>query len=190
MKIWMTPAEERAFRGFLAPATGYLEFGCGGSTVAAATTLTGRVVAVESAPEWLDSVRAGLAEADVTASVSLRHADIGPVSAGGYPSDRSRVADWPRYHSAVWAEEPAGGFDLFLVDGRFRVACFVQCVLRGRPDALILFHDYAPRPQYHVVAELAREVFREGDLSAFVRRADFNVSAALDLLERHRIAAG
>jgi predicted O-methyltransferase YrrM len=190
MNIWMTPAEEQAFRGFLAPATGYLEFGCGGSTVAAASMVKGRVVAVDSAPEWLDSVRAGLADANVTAAVTLRHADIGPVSAGGYPSDRSRVADWPRYHSDVWADEPAGAFDLFLVDGRFRVACFAQCVLRGRPDALILFHDYAPRPQYHVVADLAREVFREGDLSGFMRRADFDVTTALDLLERHRIVTG
>lgn len=186
----MSAAEERAFRAFLTPDMSCLEFGCGGSTVAAATAIRGRLVSIDSSPEWLATVRQALATAEVTADVALRHVDIGPVGEAGYPAGVSRQADWARYHSDVWAEEPAEAFDLFFVDGRFRVACFLQCVLRGRADAVILFHDYAPRSGYHVVSPFAREVFREETLSGFVRRPDLDRAAALDLLARHRHSAG
>ena len=190
MKVWMTEPEERAFRNLLAPAVNVLEFGCGGSTVVAATSITGRLVSIDSSADWLGKVRTALTEALPTASVSLRYVDIGPTKEGGYPVDTARYTDWPNYHGQVWDDESANDFDLFVVDGRFRVACFVQTVLRCRTDAVIVFHDYAPRPSYHVVERLAREIYREQALSAFVRRNDFETGAARDILLAHRYVSG
>ena len=67
---------------------------------------------------------------------------------------------WRAYHEGVWAEPEASRADLYLVDGRFRVACFMQTLLHASPDALVAIHDFAKRPQYHVVQEVARERHR------------------------------
>ena len=50
-------------------------------------------------------------------------------------------------------------FDVYFVDGRFRVACvcaaFLHASKLGRTDVSVLMHDYRERPEYHVVQEFA-----------------------------------
>ncbi|MAO75600.1 MAG: hypothetical protein CL699_04770, partial [Chloroflexi bacterium] len=55
------------------------------------------------------------------------------------------------YTSSIWnrAEKP----DVVLIDGRFRVACFLKSLLHAPPNTVILFDDYINRPHYHVVEE-------------------------------------
>ena len=57
-----------------------------------------------------------------------------------------------------------------LVDGRFRVACFLKMLKSMAPQDLnstqILIHDYE-RPEYHVIEEFAELVGRRGRLALF-----------------------
>ena len=85
----------------------------------------------------------------------------------------------------MWDDPRNAAGDLYLIDGRFRVACFTQVLLHAGDDALVAFHDYAPRPHYHRIADIAREVLRVNDLSVFLRRRDFDRQAAVHLLEDH-----
>jgi hypothetical protein len=52
---------------------------------------------------------------------------------------------WPNYSSA-----DIGTPDTILIDGRFRVACGLQCCIK-HPNATILMHDFTNRPEYHVL---------------------------------------
>ena len=162
----MRRAETRLLESFLSCSDRFLEFGSGGSTVLAANAVSTSVVSVDSSLAWIDRVRAACDREGARVAPHLVHADIGPVRKWGYPVDPA--TDWTAYHSAVWSHDGAADADLYLVDGRFRVACFMQIVLRARRSAIIGVHDFASRPQYHVMNEVARETARADDLSFFV----------------------
>jgi hypothetical protein len=87
----------------------------------------------------------------------------------------------------IWLNPEASRADLYLVDGRFRVACFMQIILHAHPDALIAIHDFANRPQYHVIYDVAREIAVRENLSVFVRRPDCNPIRALAILNKHAL---
>src|SRR5208283_3476786 len=93
-----------------------------------------------------------------------------PTATWGDPKDSSARDKWPSYHNKIWTNPAASDADLYLVDGRFRVACFMQIVLNCEPDALIVFHDFAGRKNYHVVREVAREIAIGEELSVFQPR--------------------
>lgn len=43
----------------------------------------------------------------------------------------------------------------------------MQLLLRCRPDALLLVHDFGSRPQYHAIRDVAQEIALVEDLSLF-----------------------
>jgi hypothetical protein len=85
----------------------------------------------------------------------------------------------------MWSDPRLAQADLYLIDGRFRLACFAQALLRCREGAFIAFHDYASRPHYHLGASLAREVVRVDDLSIFMRSPAFDREHALRFIAQH-----
>lgn len=64
--------------------------------------------------------------------------------------------------------------DLVLIDGRFRLACFLHSQLAAETGTPILFDDYTNRPQYHLVEEFCPIEQSEG------RQVLFSVPAELD----------
>jgi hypothetical protein len=163
----MSGAEVRLFESFARRSAKYLEFGAGGSTCLAARHVKESVLSVDCSEQWINEVAAHCRESQAAIQPCFIYADIGPVGEWGYPVDSSRRSEWPSYFTRVWADQRASASDLFLVDGRFRVACFAQIVLHCDAGAVILFHDFASRRQYHVVKEIAREIAIAEDLSVF-----------------------
>jgi hypothetical protein len=84
----------------------------------------------------------------------------------------------------MWDLKGTDNADLYLIDGRFRVACFMETLMRCKPDAVLLMHDYAPRPEYHVVEQFARPFMVCSTLYAFIRRGNFNRTKAGETLAR------
>ncbi len=187
MQPFMTAGETSLLDSFLKCAEHYVEFGAGGSTCFASRRVKASVTAVDSSREWLDKVASFCAETTTPVQPRLVLADIGPTGDWGFPADESHIASWPDYHEAVWKHPAAKDSDFFLVDGRFRMACFMQILLRCRPDALIAIHDFSTRPQYHIVNEFARRVAWERDLSIFLPRPDRSESQVRALLEQFRL---
>jgi len=64
--------------------------------------------------------------------------------------------------------------DLVVIDGRFRVACFLHSLLAAEAGTPILFDDYTNHPRYHLVEEFCPIEQSEG------RQALFSVPAELD----------
>ncbi len=180
----MTEREIRLFESFLAQSTTYLEFGSGGSTFLATRLVKQRVVSVDSSEKWLADVGAACAAAGHAVTPDLVFEDIGPVGDWGAPTDIASEDLWPNYYSGVWQKRPVDDTDLYLVDGRFRVACFASIVRRCRPDAVILIHDFDSRPHYHPVTTIARRIAGVDDLAVFVPADGRRASAVDALLER------
>ena len=190
LPIAMTPEEATLLASLLACSRRYLEFGAGGSTCLAAMTVAESVVAIDSSRQWLDRVAAICADDAYRCKPVLVHADIGPLQDWGWPRDESQRSSWPNYHEAIWSHAAVTDTDTYLIDGRFRIACFMQAALRCRADALIIVHDFANRPNYAEVRQVAREVACAGNLSAFVRRHDFDAGVASAILEKRRFDPG
>ncbi len=184
MHLAMAPEEALMLGGMLRGTARYLEFGAGGSTVLAAHLVQGSITTVDSSTEWLDRVAAAC-PATSRARLTLHHADIGPVGEWGVPLDPALAPCWPCYHEDVWTRQEAAAPELVLVDGRFRIACAIQALLRTAPGTPVLLHDYPERPHYHVLERLAKPVVATRSLVAFTRRVDFDAALAQAMLAAH-----
>jgi hypothetical protein len=162
----MSAEEEALFLSFVKNSRDYVEFGTGGSTFVASNNVENSILSVDSSQEWLDQV--SIACTLSRTKPDLKFIDIGPTKEWGFPSDTSQKTRWPDYHSTIWEIPRSVDADLYLVDGRFRVACFAQIVLHCKPTAIIGIHDFSSRPAYHCVREIAREIATAGDMSFFL----------------------
>lgn len=183
MHIVMSEPEQALLLAFIRNSQRYVEFGSGGSTVLAAQYVGERIVSVDSDRAWLEKAAAACAPHRL--QPELVAADIGPTGAWGFPTDESTRPRWPGYHEDIWSRPGTAEADLYLVDGRFRVACFAQVILHCGPAAVVGIHDFADRPHYHPVRAIAREIATVERLSFFLPRLGAETEARA-LLEAHR----
>jgi hypothetical protein len=181
----MAPDEWKTFEGFVRCAERYVEFGSGASTVLAAMLVKDWVIAFDSSKGWLDRVAQACSERQTRLAPTLAHVEIGEIGDWGFPKDEASRERWPLYHSSMWDDPRLAQGDFYLIDGRFRVACFAQVLLHCSASAFIAFHDYASRPYYHAIAGAAREVTRVNDLSIFMRPAEVDRALAQRLIADH-----
>lgn len=167
----MLPEEMACFARYAAEAQQYLEFGCGGSTVAAAIAGARRIDSVESDAEWIAKCEEApeLAPRVADGTMRFHHVEIGPVRGWGRPRGDAFAVKWPSYYLDVWTKLENLP-DVVLIDGRFRVACALQALLRCEDGATILFHDFWNRRGYHVVLDFTDEVERAKKLAVLRRK--------------------
>lgn len=172
----MPPEAVAALEEAVKDAACYLEYGSGGSTVLALDLGVPSIISVESDRDWLQAVRRKLASRGRLDHHHLLHVDIGPTKSLGYPVSDEAMRKFQAYPLTPWEFCDARSLapEVVLIDGRFRVACFLATVLFARPGCRILFDDYQDRPFYHVVRGFA-EVG-----PTFGRMAEFVVPASLD----------
>ena len=179
----MSEKELELFVSFLSKSSRYVEFGSGGSTVLASTTVKEAIISVESSMAWIQKVTEACQANAVRPQ--MVYADIGPTGVVGYPIDQRTRHRWPGYHSSLWSIPGSREGDLYLVDGRFRVACFAQVILNCPQDVIIGVHDFASRAHYHSVKMLAREIATMEDISFFQPNPGAGV-VAKRLLDFHK----
>ena len=181
----MSAAELSLFHSVVRHARGYVEFGAGGSTVVAVQIGNGFVLSTDSMQEWIDAVCRECAGAGLATVPEMILADIGPVGALGFPSDPARREQWRCYHELCWTLPRASQAQFYMVDGRFRVACAMQVLLRAPAGALMAVHDFASREPYHVVRRFAREIASAEDLSVFIVEQERDVPGIALALAEH-----
>ena len=183
MKIIMSPKEIETLTGLLEASEHYFEFGMGGSTCLAARTVAGSVTAIDSDADWIEKVRQEIGQPDK--DVTLKHVDIGPTGNWGTPIGTGSRDSFPRYSTSIRAAK-LDVIDFCLVDGRFRIACFLEALGQLRSDALLAIHDYAVRPEYHLVEEFARPILTCQQLTVFVRRMSADRQRIAEAAEEFR----
>jgi hypothetical protein len=180
------------FNDVITSAHHYLEYGSGGSTVLAHQHVA-CLVSVESDRHFLKAVQRKLEKQRSGAETILIPVNIGFTEDWGRPvftkPTPSRVDRWRSYPKAPWAffqrrrTEP----DVVLVDGRFRVACVLESLmnLEDNSPCLILVDDYAGRPHYTPVEEVAELVDMKGRMAVLRKRANMDRDLCRTLLTRH-----
>lgn len=162
-----------------------LEYGAGGSTRLAARRGVPRILSVESDPAFGQAVAAAQRQEPGERAFELFTPDLGPTGAWGFPTDPTTCQRWPLYATRPWERLARRQWvpDLILVDGRFRVACFLASLLQARPGAVILFDDYASRRKQYGAAERHLPISRmAGRAAVFEVPAEFDLRrAAMDL---------
>ncbi len=140
--------DDAAFVRLVANARVYGEYGVGGSTRYVHDHGSATILAVDSSRHWIETVGAGLRQAS---RLDLRWVDLGETGAWGRPRDYGARARFIDYATSIWTRGAKP--DLVLVDGRFRVCCFFNSLLRADPGTMLVFDDYRDRPQYRVIEE-------------------------------------
>ena len=187
----MTPREAACLQKYLAMSASYVEFGCGGSTLLAVRSPAKRVWSVESDPAWMALIRRHpeITAAEQAGRLTLWHGDIGPTKAYGYPAtpwwrlyQAGNREKWPNYYETIWTQPGAAEADLFLIDGRFRIASGLAVAARCREDALVLVHDFKNRPNYNALLEIYDKVDQVRSLAILKRKASFSADRIAALM--------
>jgi protein O-GlcNAc transferase len=140
MEPMMTNSEIKVFTKYLENATNYLEYGSGGSTFYACNfNNLKKIKTIESDYKFSLEISKKCPRADIN------YINIGRTGICGTPIDITKQYLWKNYSNNY-----SSNFDLVLIDGRFRVACLLDIILKqGNP--IILFHDFNNRPEYHII---------------------------------------
>ena len=144
-----------------------LEYGAGGSTAMGAELKDRLVFTVESDPDWIARLDIWLTTHPAQADLRLHRADIGEVKRWGYPAANRAFRKWPDYALSVWDRPDFVQPDTILIDGRFRVACFLTALVRSTAPVTLLWDDYADRPHYHAVEQVLRPAATHGRMARF-----------------------
>jgi hypothetical protein len=180
-----------AFKKALPGVRTYLEYGAGGSTVLASRYVD-KLFSVESDAWFMRAVERKVRANGATAEKHFLHANIGMTEFWGKPAFTSysegRLRRWTRYPQMPWKHLEAAGLvpDLILIDGRFRVACMLECLVRVKDKSTaIFFDDYFDRESYSVVERFADMVDRAGRMAIFRRKPSMDVQACNEVLREH-----
>lgn len=162
------PAEVAEYvRAIYSDASVILEYGSGGSTLLAGRMPGKTVITVENDLTWAKGMQRWIEQSALPSPPHIHAVDVGPTGAWARPKNAKA---WKRFHQyplQVWDEPFFQAPDVILIDGRFRIACFVTAFLRVRKPTIVLFDDYLDRPHYHVVERLATPSATVGRMARF-----------------------
>lgn len=142
----------------------YGEYGCGKSTKWVLNNTHSLVIAVDTSSEWVSSVENDNKKNN--GRLNIHHADLGQVGRWGCPLSYERISNFSDYTDYIWKQEDRP--TLVLVDGRFRVCCFLTSLKFADPGTKIIFDDYTNRPHYHFVEKYAQRVRQCGRQCLFI----------------------
>jgi hypothetical protein len=168
----------------------YLEYGSGGSTLFAANVAkVPAIISIESDKKWVDKVKAKIAMPH--RGIYIEHCDIGEVTEWGTPKGREKMENFWRYSAQPWQTARARQLvpDTVLIDGRFRVACFLTTLINARIGTTALFDDYLDRPHYFVVEEFCPLVAKRGRMGIFSATRSFSVPTICEQLARYSVVS-
>jgi hypothetical protein len=167
----------KLFREAVVGCKSYAEYGVGNSTLYVDEQQSCRVKSAETDVMWVKKISSATSD-----NVQVVHIDLGDVGSWGRPTSYERASEFTEYFEVPFSD----GFapDVVLVDGRFRVACFLTALLSASPGTIIIFDDYVTRPQYHVVEKIVQPAETHGRQARFVRPTLIETSKAQSLLTK------
>ena len=158
----------------------YFEYGCGMSTIWVAKNTKASIFSVDSSQDWI----AMCSERVAQSRVRFDWVDCGPLGPWGTPVGFTKRGNFKKYATSIWSHGASP--DTVLIDGRFRVLCFLTSLKHAKEGTKIIFDDYTNRPSYHIVEELLAPSDICGRQCLFVvpERSRINISIVEDLIEK------
>jgi protein O-GlcNAc transferase len=166
-----------------------LEFGSGGSTLLIGPK-SKKMISIESDVKFIKTLKPKMS---LQPKIKLIHANIGPTTFYGKPLEITKVLFKRKFKNytnikKILLDESNFEPDVILIDGRFRVACFLQCIIEYDTPIIIIFDDYFDRPYYHIIDQLL--IFPENRIhntAVFAIENYKNIPLAKELLKDYTL---
>lgn len=139
------------FKKFANSCTTYGEYGCGKSSKWVIRNTKVNIISIETDKKWAEKVLENISHDD---RMNLRYVDCGPVRKWGKPINSSKKENYIEYCKSMWSKSSKP--DFVLIDGRFRVCCFLISIKSAEEGTKIIFDDYIDRSEYHVVEKILK----------------------------------
>ena len=168
--------DDYLFKSYLKNCNIYFEYGVGDSTIWVLENTSSRIISVDTDKKWIDKI-------DISKykkRIDINWINLGDLGNWGRPESYKFRKYFKDYINNVWKFGLKA--DVILIDGRFRVACFLFSLINSKKDSIIIFDDYINRPHYHVVEEVIQIHENFGRQAIFRVPATFNKKLAKKLL--------
>lgn len=171
---------DRMFKDEVASSSVYFEYGCGKSTIWTTSNTKSLMFCVDTSKDWINFVD----EKIKSDRLKTLWVDCGPIGKWGRPKSYQNRENFRRYADILWEQgvQP----DIILVDGRFRVLCFLVSLRNAKVGTKIIFDDYINREHYHIVEEFVPREQVCGRQCLFVvpERTDLDLDALNRCIEK------
>tara|TARA_Y200000002_G_scaffold368961_1_gene362577 strand:- start:1104 stop:1745 length:642 start_codon:yes stop_codon:yes gene_type:complete len=159
----------------------YGEYGVGKTTNWVLRNTNCKIVCVDSSSQWINLVKGKISDSDMK-RVKFKWYDLGEIGEWGNPLSYYKHQNIAKYIDSIWTENIKP--DLVLIDGRFRIACFLKCLLESEKNTKIIFDDYTNRKIYHVVEQIIKpsEIYKRQAL--FVKTEDLDIKLIKNLYSK------
>lgn len=171
------------FKKYIKSCKVYGEYGCGLSTDYVLKNTNCSIVSIDSSNEWVMLVKN---RSNYSERLDIHYIDVGEIGDWGRPIDFKKRENFKVYTDQLWEQNLKP--DLVLIDGRFRVACFLTCLLKAPIGTMIIFDDYTNRPEYHIVEEFLEIKESSGRQGIFIVEKLENIKEQIinELLDKFR----
>ena len=156
--------DDGLFKDMLKTSKIFGEYGCGSSTEWVLKNTNANILSVDSSRDWVDKIISGNAE--YNKRIKLKHIDLGEVENWGRPIGYEKSYNFINYFNWIWTQDVIP--DTVLIDGRFRVCCFLTSIKYGKEDTKIIFDDYNNRTYYHVIEKFIKKEQTCGRQALFI----------------------
>lgn len=167
--------------------TSLFEFGLGESTMIAAHVGVPRYAGVDSDATWVAKAR----NESKMDHFRFYFADVSETGSWGHPKN-TKLSKIPYNYQVSALSSELEAFDMYLIDGRYRVACACAAMLHamslGGDMSSILFgiHDFVEvRHYYQPILEVADVVHSADFLKVFKVKPNLMESEIFNLWQRH-----
>ncbi len=156
--------DDNLFKDEIKKCNVYGEYGCGKSTKWVLNNTSLRIISVDTSKEWVEKVKENNENNDF--KLNIQFIDLGEIGFYGTPNSYLKASSFYEYTDYLWnqIEKP----NLVLIDGRFRVCCFLTIIKFADPGTKIIFDDYLNRPYYHFVEKYLKSIKSYGRQSLFI----------------------
>lgn len=168
--------DDNAVQQRLIRAKVFLQYSCAAYTQdACAKTNIQKVIAVESNKALSDSVFQSVIQKE---KLHMVYANLGEVNAEGKPNNAEKFKNFHTFMVLPWAlaDKYLVTPDTILINGPFKVACFLYSLICAEEGAVILFNDFFKNPAYEIVRNYCALEKRHGDMAEFIVRKDYVMS--------------
>tara|TARA_B100000131_G_scaffold226192_1_gene217800 strand:- start:178 stop:852 length:675 start_codon:yes stop_codon:yes gene_type:complete len=180
--IKLFDGEELLFMDLLDDCSVYGEYGCGESTIYAANNTDKEIISIDNSIEWINKVKGRISQERI---IDLHHSDMGDLLPWGFPRTYDYKENFKDYFEYMWMKDKTP--DFVLIDGRFRVACFLTTLLYAEKDTLVLFDDYVDRGIYKIVEKFIKPIQINGRQAVFRIQKSFQEDELKDYISRFEL---
>ena len=145
--------DDALFKNLISEVKTYFEYGCGKSTEYMYKKSNASIFSVDTSKEWAAKTL-NLSKDSNRERLNVKWIDVGGVADWGYPISFEKKQNFVKY--ANWFWEFGLKPDLVVIDGRFRILCFLTSIKFASIGTQIIFDDYTNRPFYHVAEDFLK----------------------------------